>query len=210
MPEPGNRALQPEQQLAVMIIRCGMRPQPGERNGVQVLQPGASVDEQRLAEPATQAVLVVQRAAVTPAVQGLRRCAHRRLDRGVAEDELRQVQPVEGPQQVEVVEAAEQVADRDQERPHRGLGRCHPGGQERLRARSAQPRPVGRRPRPVDAAGLDAVLQHQPSRVRAGASVTGIGLVVQQGPRVIQWPGQAGQLCPQRSMLGGAPSAAAP
>jgi hypothetical protein len=43
----------------------------------------------------------------------------RRLDRGVAENELRQEQPIEGPQQVEVVEAAEQVADRDQERPHR-------------------------------------------------------------------------------------------
>ncbi|HEX9176650.1 MAG TPA: hypothetical protein VF874_11420 [Mycobacterium sp.] len=150
-----------------------------------------------------------QRAAVAPPVEDLAHPLRRHVDRGIAEHELRQVQPVEHTQQMEAVEASDQVGDRDQERAHRGLGRCHPCGQERFRAGAAQARPVIGLPAPVAATGLGAVLQHEPGRVRAGAAIARVGRVVQHRTCVVERLGQQSQPVPQHISLGCAAGAAA-
>jgi hypothetical protein len=66
-------------------------------------------------------MLATEHAAVAPPVQGLGRGSQRVRNGRGAEDQLRQVQPVEGAEKVEVVEAAEQVSKRDEERAHGGL-----------------------------------------------------------------------------------------
>jgi hypothetical protein len=101
-----------------------------ERLGGQVLQPGAVVDQQGLAEDAAQPVLDPQRVLVAPLVEDAGGLADRRLGRVLAEDQAGQVQPVEVAQVVEPGEPAEQVAEGDQERPHRLLGGQRPRCQE--------------------------------------------------------------------------------
>ena len=86
------------------------------------------------------------------------------------------MQPVERAQPVEVGEPAEQVGERDQERPHRARS-AQPGARSR-NATCAGPHSSAQscgRPAPVGAAGVGAVLQHerrQRARIaRAGSDV---------------------------------------
>lgn len=114
-PERGDRTLQRVEHLAVMPAGRRVRVQPLERVGVQVFQPRAAVDQQGLAEHPPQPVLPGQDAAVTPLLQHRPGPAQRVLDRLGAEHEPGQVQAVERAELLEGVEAAEQVAERDQE-----------------------------------------------------------------------------------------------
>ncbi len=67
-----------------------MRPQLGERGGAQVLQPGAAVDQQRLAEHPAPPGLGVG-AAIAPPVEDLTGAVQRLLHRVEAEDQVGQV-----------------------------------------------------------------------------------------------------------------------
>jgi len=74
------------------------------------LQPGAAVDQQRLAEGSALSVPGAQRVPVAPLVKDLPGPAQRLLDHVVAEDQAGQVLPVEVTQVMEDREPAEQVA----------------------------------------------------------------------------------------------------
>jgi hypothetical protein len=94
-----------------------MAAQPGERLRAQAGQARAAVDEQRLRQHAGQLVPgVAGLAAVTPPVQDRGCLAHRRVGGLAPEHELRQVQPAEHAQVLEIGETSEQVGQRDQER----------------------------------------------------------------------------------------------
>src|SRR5450756_2769508 len=89
------------------------------------------------------------------------------------------MEPIERAQLLRVGEATEQIAERNEEGPHRDLGRQCPRGQELLGARAAQRRPVRSRPSPVGPTRFGAVLQDQTRRVRAGSPIPCGGCVMQ-------------------------------
>jgi hypothetical protein len=179
--EVSGRFLEREQRRLVLASGCcGMAAQRGERLGVQVPQAGAAVDEQRLGQHAGQLVpAIAGLAAVTPLAQDRGCLAHRRIDGPAAEDELRQVQPVEHAQVLEIGEAADQVGQRDQEGAHGALGRQRPGRQELPAARAGQPGPLPAGPAPVGLPGVRAVLQDDRCCLRPGPPELGVIVVVQ-------------------------------
>ena len=209
VPQCGHRPLQGEEHRAVVLGVRRVRPQLPERLGGQVLQPRAAVDQQRLGEHPAPPVLRGQDAAIAPPVENLAGSPHRVLDEVGAENELRQMEPIERAQLLRVGEATEQIAERNEEGPHRDLGRQCPRGQELLGARAAQRRPVRSRPSPVGPTRFGAVLQDQTRRVRAGSPIPCGGCVMQHRPGLVQRGDQPGEGVPPRRASVSAPRAAA-
>ena len=91
-------------------MRVGRRVgvQAVKRRGVQVVQSGAAVDQQGLAEHPRDAVLGAEHAAITPLIEHRAGLAHRGSSTASApRHEAGQVQPVEFAQLLEGVEAGE-------------------------------------------------------------------------------------------------------
>ena len=196
MAQLGDHPLQRIQHRSLVSVGGRMRPQRGERRGVQVVEPGTAVEQQGLAEHAPQPVLDAGAVAVSPPIEQLAGPPQRLLDGVFTKDQAGQVKSIKRAQPVEVGESAEQVGQRHHERPHRRLGWQRLRSDELPRAAATQPGPLPRRPTPPAAAGVGAVLQHDRRGLPTGAAEPDVVTVMQPGHGRLQRLGQPGQRPP--------------
>jgi hypothetical protein len=163
-----------------------MRAQPGEGFRAEVFEQRASVDEERLADDAPELVAGHFGDPIAPGVE--RRChlGERGLDGLCAEDELGEMQTVEGSELLETVEA-HQVSEGNREGADGRLGGERPLGEEGLGAPTEQPGPLVAAPGPPWPPQRPAVFEHQRDGVQAGATMTDVVAVMKRGPCGIEW-----------------------
>jgi hypothetical protein len=163
--------------------------------GGQVLQARAAIDQQGLGEDPGQSVAAVLAvlAAISPAVRDHCDFAHRRLEGLGAEHELGQIEPVEVPQLLEIGEAAEKLAQRDQERACCGICRQVLCRAKRGAASGAQTCPVPGRPTPPGTVQRAAIGQHNRHRLRPGPAMMDFTVVGKGTKGLVKGINQAGQ-----------------
>jgi hypothetical protein len=180
-----------------VLSHRGIAAQSGQHLGGQVLQQGAAVEQQHVADQGRQVSLAA--AMIAPAGQHIADLPDRIVNRFLAEYAPGQRPAVEAADPVEGSESAQQVGVDEQVRACTGAHLSWPGLPQLARARPDQAGPVLRRPRPIWPAQIGAPRQHQRGRVSGKPPlVASIGVPVQGGLGIVERLRQPPDRAPRR------------